>query len=194
MNFYITSDQHFMHFNIIKYANRPFELSNDGVIDNISVIGKNYNSLVQEEDLVFHLGDLGHGRAQNHENIGHILSNLKGRKILLKGNHDRWDDSFYLKYFEQVKKYLIVDSTFFCHYPCYEVHDNVQEEVQLIKVLKGTSCTKIFHGHIHDKDPAIWQKDGYIRTNFSVDFPPNNYFPIQITNPKMINFLLEKYK
>jgi len=128
MNFYITSDQHFLHENIIKYTGRPFTIDIDGVIECISLIGKNYNSVVKDEDLVFHLGDIACGVGKTYRKVSHILENLRGRKVLIKGNHDKWDDEYFLEHFESVQKYLIFGDYFFCHYPCYN-----STEVQLGK-------------------------------------------------------------
>jgi calcineurin-like phosphoesterase family protein len=172
LNFYITSDQHFFHQNIIKYSKRPFTFDFNGVIEMITHIGNNYNSIIQDDDLVFHLGDLACGPIKTYKNLGYILENLKGRKILIKGNHDKWEDKYYLNYFESVQRYLIFDDYFFCHYPCYNkpyVKLSKKESV-LLKILLSTQCTKIIHGHIHNKDPKLWESDGYIRTNVSVDF------------------------
>jgi calcineurin-like phosphoesterase family protein len=54
---FATSDQHFTHFNILKYANRPFELSDKGVKDCINTIVNKHNEIVSDEDIVLHIGD-----------------------------------------------------------------------------------------------------------------------------------------
>jgi calcineurin-like phosphoesterase family protein len=79
---FFTSDTHFGHQNIIKYCNRPF----DSVDHMNEMLIHNWNSVVHEEDLVFHLGDvaLGPWEAWNS-----ILTRLNGTKILVVGNHDR---------------------------------------------------------------------------------------------------------
>lgn len=82
MKIWLTSDTHYFHRNVIKYCNRPFvsvEEMNQALIDN-------WNSLVQPDDLVYHLGDFafcGIERAKN------ILSQLNGTKICIRGNHDQ---------------------------------------------------------------------------------------------------------
>ena len=50
---FFTSDTHFNHTNIIQYCQRPFKSTdemNEAMIDN-------WNSVVGEDDTVFHLGD-----------------------------------------------------------------------------------------------------------------------------------------
>jgi calcineurin-like phosphoesterase family protein len=79
---YATSDQHFTHYNIIKYAQRPFELSTKGVNDCIETIVKNYNQVVTDEDLVIFAGDLAHGRNYDEQILRDIINSMKGKKIL----------------------------------------------------------------------------------------------------------------
>ncbi len=197
MNFYITSDQHFLHDKISTYCSRPFTPDMDGSLQAICLMGKNYNHIVKEQDLVFHLGDIACGPTKTYENIGHILENLNGRKILIKGNHDRWPDDYYKQYFESVQDYLIFGKYFFCHYPCYTGFTEFplpKKEKKLIKILKQTECTHVIHGHIHNKNPAVWGYDGYKRTNVSVDYNVNNYFPFRIYDPELIKILEDLYK
>lgn len=62
-NIFFTSDTHFWHENIIKFCNRPFssvEEMNDTIIEN-------WNKVVGENDIVFHLGDF----------VFVVLTNLK---------------------------------------------------------------------------------------------------------------------
>lgn len=81
-NIFFTSDTHFGHKNIIKYCNRPFnsvEEMNDTLI-------KNWNSVVKENDIVFHLGDFGFIGIQEFKRI---KNQLNGKIYLITGNHDR---------------------------------------------------------------------------------------------------------
>jgi calcineurin-like phosphoesterase family protein len=78
---WFTSDLHFWHKNICKYCNRPYETieeMNQGIIDN-------WNSVVKEDDTVFVLGDLGFCGI---EKLRPLMSQLKGKIILIQGNHD----------------------------------------------------------------------------------------------------------
>jgi len=79
---YITSDHHFYHKNIIKYENRPFES-----LDHMHeyMIDK-WNKTITKYDTVYHLGDFLFG---NKEQAKAIVSQLNGKIILVKGNHDR---------------------------------------------------------------------------------------------------------
>ena len=81
---FFTSDTHFGHANIIKYSERPFQ--NVRQMDE-ALIG-NWNEIVGEDDIVFHLGDFTLG-----ENARRYFAALNGRiRILtLEWHHDaRW--------------------------------------------------------------------------------------------------------
>ena len=87
-NIYVTSDTHFNHKNIIEYCNRPYssvEEMNKAIIDN-------WNSVVKDEDTVYVLGDFCLG---GKEAIKELCSQLKGHKILIKGNHDHGTNTTY---------------------------------------------------------------------------------------------------
>ena len=96
---YIISDTHFSHKNIIEYCNRPYE--------NIETMNKDivqkWNSIVNPEDMVIHLGDVGFGLV---EQLQPLIHSLNGYKILIRGNHDakRGIDSWKNIGFDEVYK------------------------------------------------------------------------------------------
>ena len=88
---YVTSDTHFSHANIIKYCNRPYssiEEMNQSLVEN-------WNSVVNKNDLVIHLGDFAWGRTI--QSIKQHLDKLNGNKILILGNHDSLSQDDYIK-------------------------------------------------------------------------------------------------
>jgi len=89
MNTFVTSDTHFSHTNIIKYSNRPF--SNVDVMDEVMI--RNWNKIVRDGDLVYHLGDFAFA---NNSEIKRYREQLNGEIILVEGNHDkthRWSQA-----------------------------------------------------------------------------------------------------
>ena len=91
---YVISDTHFGHENSLKWTDsegnklRPFntveELNN--------TIITNWNNTVNEEDHVYHLGDV----VINKKYL-ELVKQLKGHKRLAAGNHDIFDTKLYLE-------------------------------------------------------------------------------------------------
>jgi len=79
---FFTSDNHFLHKNIIKYCDRPFNNVEDM---NEHLIAK-WNLIVGDDDLIFCLGDFSLGTPQD---TLAILNRLNGYKVLIKGNHEK---------------------------------------------------------------------------------------------------------
>lgn len=76
MNVYLIADTHFNHKNIATYCQRPENFT--------ELIIKRWNEVVKPEDTVIHLGDVQIGKKSEW-----IMPALPGRKILVRGNHDR---------------------------------------------------------------------------------------------------------
>jgi calcineurin-like phosphoesterase family protein len=134
-NIWVVSDTHFGHANIIKYCNRPF--ANTLEMDETMIA--NWNSVVKENDHVYHLGDVGMGS----DNLGNTLRRLNGKKRLIVGNHDDLKSPVLMRHFEKImmwrvwKEHKIV----FSHIPLHEGS------------LKFGGYEAInVHGHIHDKE------------------------------------------
>ena len=88
---YFISDTHFNHRNIIKYTDRPF---NDITEMNNTLIN-NWNSIIKEDDIVYHLGDFA---LTCDEKLKELYSYLNGTIILIRGNHDGKS----VKYYEDI--------------------------------------------------------------------------------------------
>lgn len=79
---WFVSDTHFLHTNIIKYCERPFQDTKEMN----QVLVDRWNEVVGEDDLIFCLGDFALGREKD---CHHILQSLNGHKVLIKGNHEK---------------------------------------------------------------------------------------------------------
>lgn len=77
---FFTSDTHFGHANIIKFCKRPFL----NVDDMNEALVENWNKVVPEDGIVFHLGDFAFGGS----NVwNEITPRLNGQIHLILGNH-----------------------------------------------------------------------------------------------------------
>lgn len=81
---WFTSDLHFFHRNILKYCaeSRPYQTVNEM---NTAIV-ENWNSKISESDSVWILGDVSFGPV---DPTVEILNQLKGKKYLIIGNHDK---------------------------------------------------------------------------------------------------------
>ncbi len=73
--------------------NRPFE----NIQEMNQILIQNYNAVVHKNDTVYILGDISHHLPMDRAN--ELISRLNGKKILIKGNHDKKDD---LELFEEI--------------------------------------------------------------------------------------------
>lgn len=115
---FFTSDLHLDHKNVISLNNRPFasiQQMNEELI-------KNWNKKVQEHDTVYVLGDFCWG--WNSNKIKETLSKLNGYKILVIGNHDRYNPHEKSNSWEKITSYeeLLIDNDhiILSHYPIAE--------------------------------------------------------------------------
>lgn len=185
---WVWSDQHFFHLNIIKYTKRPFSLDKAGIIKQSEVMLSRYRSLVQPHDLVLFLGDIAFPKKDDRPELMRIFSKMTGHKILIKGNHDSASDNFYYELgFAQIYPYLICGDYFLCHYPLQDP-PTCKHEAAALEAFRNSSCTKIIHGHTHDKDPKV--TDGISRWNVCVDYGQNNYSPLLVEDSALAQQLL----
>lgn len=92
------SDNHFFHNRIISLCNRPFS----SVEEMNAFMIKQWNSVVEPDDFVWHLGDICWGKGALLEPI---MKELKGRKGLILGNHDERTPTYYRRMgFEEVHR------------------------------------------------------------------------------------------
>ena len=124
MSVFFCSDLHFGHKGIDKF--RPFVTSSD---DNQDQIIADWNACITKRDTVYVLGD-----AAFTTDACDIFRTLPGEKFLVRGNHDKLDTTYYLKYFKQVYGILKYKEFWLSHAP---IHPNeLRGRVNL-------------HGHVH---------------------------------------------
>lgn len=111
----IIGDCHFGDKNIIKLEDRQFKNVNS--MDKFMI--KSWNEEVEESDTVIVNGDFS---IYDLEKTAEIVSSLKGKKILIRGNHDKLSNADYIKCgFEYVYDYPIILDDFWIvsHKPMY---------------------------------------------------------------------------
>jgi calcineurin-like phosphoesterase family protein len=97
----------------------------------------NWNERVKPEDHVYHLGDVTMAREGDGSVLASYMSQLKGHKRLILGNHDHYKMGHYLKWFEKVKASNLLEGLLLSHYPVHP--ESIGRAV-------GNA-----HGHIHEK-------------------------------------------
>ena len=118
--FYI-ADWHHSHVNSIRFDNRPY----NNVYEMNEDLIRRWNSVVSNDDTVYILGDMFWC---NVSQALPVLDQLNGKKILVKGNHDRCNDSRFRSKFEKIVDYLEIEDNgrrvVLCHYPipCFKNH------------------------------------------------------------------------
>ena len=169
MTDFFTTDLHLGHKSISEYCGRPFKSLQE--MDETLIL--NWNRRVNPEDTVYLLGDFGFGSL---EKLVWYLNNLKGHKILIRGNHDRSTLACRKIGFEEVYNSLVIHTTqgriMLRHSPssltpkggstghmfprgnCPTCLNFMKDGVCEHPVC--AHCDYIFHGHVHEK----WARRG----------------------------------
>ena len=135
---YYIADLHFGHSNIIKLCGRPYA---DAYEMDCAMVD-NWNSVVDVTDDVYIVGDFCFGSKRP---VTEYLYQLKGRKHLIVGNHDKviMKDPDALSCFETVFQMQTIRDNgrkiFLCHYPVAEWPGYYHGMIH-------------FYGHIHNNE------------------------------------------
>ena len=175
LNIFVISDNHFNHWKINKYCNRKFK----NLEEMNEIMIKKWNSTIRPQDLIIHLGDIVFTKGKS-ENIKNILKQLKGKKILVMGNHDRKNKTWYLTNgFDFVCDRMIWRynnrKILFIHNKNSATYNDYR------------TCDFIICGHSHNKGKMYNRKRKSILVNVSVE--QVNYTPqllISILNNKEV--------
>lgn len=156
---WVTTDFHFNHKKIIKYCNRPVNYEKR-ILSGLVKIPK--------DDILINLGDTCIGQ----DTLIHkqYIIPLKCKKILVRGNHDKKSNSWYMDngwdyVFDEVVITLFGKTVLFSHKPRLDMPFNIN----------------IF-GHFHNK--PITSKFNYkIGSHYKLlSLEEMNYMPILVTN------------
>jgi len=115
------ADWHYGHKNAIAFDNRPFSNTDDMDAELV----RRWNEAVRPCDSVYVIGDMFWC---TEDKALPILKELNGQKFLIRGNHDRNNNSKFIHQFAKVSGYMEVDDNgnriVLCHYPipCFKNH------------------------------------------------------------------------
>lgn len=130
---WVYSDPHFSHANICKFTKydgsklRPWDDVNEMDEEMITW----YNDLVGDQDRVYVLGDVAFSAA----NMKRAVGQLKGRKVLVPGNHEPPKMRRYFDLFDDVRGYVVKKGFIMSHIP---IHPDSLSRWELN-----------IHGHLH---------------------------------------------
>lgn len=161
---YVTADWHFNHEGIL-----AFERGSFGTIeDHNSTIIQNYNNRVKEGDTCYVLGDIGFG---NERDLAALVKKLRGKKILIMGNHDRLPTDAYLRmgFAEVHRGPIYYDENNGVGAPAGRIilsHEPVREAFDNPYVIN-------IHGHLHNADLDL-------SNFFNVNVARTDYYPVPL--------------
>lgn len=170
---YLISDTHLNHQLIATYCDRPRNFTD--------LIQLAWNRTVKPEDVVIHLGDVAIG---DKKQIGDAVKKLAGRKILIRGNHDRGHSNTW--WMTKGGFDFSCDSMTFRN--CLLTHEPYQNELP-----PGIELN--IHGHLHN----IWHTphrnesvDAVVEHNIKASgiltFPYQRLFVVEYTSYSPVEF------
>ena len=149
-NIWFIADTHFNHQSILKHCNRPFaniDEMNEKIIEN-------WNSMINRNDRVYIIGDFAFS---NHLQF---IDKLRGKKHLIKGNHDEMSQECYSRFesVSQIKEVIINKRMFvLCHFPLRTWSECHNGSIHLF-------------GHCHGRESTN-------NLSFDIGIDTNNYKP-----------------
>lgn len=153
------SDQHFNHERILEFSHEArghFKSVNEM---NECLISS-WNSVVRHDDVTYNLGDFAFGPKSEMPSFFHRLN---GRKILIRGNHDKESEKLpweavhdYVEYRENNQKVVLF------HYPIESWINQHRESLH-------------FHGHVHSNKINPFR---YIKNRYDVGCDNIGFVPL----------------
>jgi calcineurin-like phosphoesterase family protein len=173
---YIITDTHFSHDLMLQYCNRPPNFGHK--------IIKQWQAIVNPQDIVYHLGDVTWG---SQEQLQQIMHSLPGTKILVRGNHDRSHSNnwFIRAGFAAAVEKAQVSGVILSHFPALMTQEEI--DYGIINI----------HGHFHNNDPKRWEqklKDKITSNHFLMILEDVGYRPIPLQEARKGKFVKNSKK
>ena len=156
---WVYSDPHFYHKNIVTFYNydgskvRPWDDADQMTEEMIAW----FNELVDDADRVYILGDVAFTAA----NMNRVVPRLKGRKVLVPGNHEPTKMRKYFGLFDDVRGYVVKKGFIMSHIPIH---------------VQSLSRWKLnIHGHLHGNE--VMYGDGVDPRYYNTSVERTNFRP-----------------
>ena len=156
---FFSADFHFLHPKIVGICSRPttIEYHDEWLLDRI-------NSVVGKKDTLYILGDVSMGNRIKTEKI---LDKMRGKKILILGNHDNSiRNSTRFEYVTQIHDFTFTSPSYnnihivLCHYPFNSWNRKVHGSAHL-------------YGHVHGRLKGVG-------LSFDIGVDANDYYPLNL--------------
>lgn len=169
----VITDTHFNHLKLSTHCLRPEGFS--------ELVERNWNAMVQPDDILIHLGDFLIGpKRQARE----ILARLNGQKWLIRGNHDRdkpctwWVEQG----FQFCADLFVLRDILFTHKPANAIiKSNGNRPYDQLEEGLPFDCKINIHGHLHNVWDGFMDEKRYERDKelFGIDFKKQLKHPWQ---------------
>ena len=171
---YFIADTHFGHENIITLCNRPFT----DLTDMNTTLAQNWNARVRDQDDIYIVGDFWYRGSG--DGAVKAAKQLKGRKHLITGNHDKkfLSSPAFQEQFVEVEELLSITHDgariVLCHYPLAEWEGYYRGSWHI-------------YGHIHNNrnEAFAYMKTQERALNAGVEI--TQYMPVTFAELKLYN-------
>ncbi|NTV78136.1 MAG: hypothetical protein HGA25_03075 [Clostridiales bacterium] len=135
---------------------------------------KHWKNIINEQDIVIHLGDVCFGGSIK---LQEIMSLLPGRKILVLGNHDNKPPHYYMERGFDFACYSFTWKNFiFTHKPIQDTHGKIN-----------------IHGHLHAHTGRhMAEYPWYSENQYLVSMEENSYRPTKLDDVKKLSTPIDK--
>lgn len=161
MKIWLITDTHFGHDKMVEFCGRDPDFS--------QIILKNLCNIIWDDSIIIHLGDvcIGNDAHWHDEFLGSTAGAM--RRILIRGNHDRKSNSWYLNagwnfIAETISDTMFGKNVLLSHFP-----------------IKDTGYDINIHGHFHNSDHRSHEADFLAIKN-----PKHKLLAIENTNLKPV--------
>jgi calcineurin-like phosphoesterase family protein len=169
-NRFVIADTHFGHANMLNFKRkdgrpvRPFSSAEE--MDETMI--QNWNSVVNDSDYVYHLGDVCFDVKKY---LLEIRPRLKGKLRLIIGNHDERNltNPDFMRSFEKVRFWYSIKE-----------HDIIASHIPLMPSQFKGKCKRNVHGHIHEKHVREYGDFPQLPLWACVSVEHINYTPVNV--------------